>query len=58
MENNNKIIIKIDKKLFRPSEINYVCGNIAKAKKYLNWKPKINFKKLIKIMVEEELKEI
>ena len=58
MENNNKIIIKIDKKLFRPSEINYVCGNIAKANKYLNWKPKINFKKLIKIMVEEELKEI
>tara|TARA_B100000989_G_scaffold289814_1_gene262175 strand:+ start:750 stop:1757 length:1008 start_codon:yes stop_codon:yes gene_type:complete len=56
LESNNKIIIKINKKLFRPSEVNYVRGNIAKAKKYLNWKPKITFKKLIKIMVEEELK--
>ena len=49
MEDKNKIVIKINKKLFRSSEINYVRGNIAKAKKYLNWKPKINFKNLLRL---------
>ncbi len=58
MKNNNKIIIKINKKLFRPSEVNYVKGNITKAKKYLNWKPKVTFKKLVEIMVKEELENL
>ena len=55
---NNKIIIKINKKLFRPSEVNYLKGNITKAKKYLNWKPKVTFKKLVEIMVKEELENL
>ena len=58
MKNNNKIIIKINKKLLRPSEVNYVKGNITKAKKFLNWKPKITFKKLVEIMVKEELENL
>jgi len=56
LRDTNKVIIKINKKLFRPSEVNYVRGNITKAKKFLKWKPKVTFKKLIKIMVIEELK--
>lgn len=52
---NKNIIIKINKKLFRPSELHYVRGDISKARKILNWKPKVNFKKLVKIMVEDEL---
>ena len=50
LKNKNKAIIKINKKLFRPSEVNYARGNITKAKKILKWKPKVTFKKLIKIM--------
>lgn len=53
---NSKTIIKINKLFFRPSEINNVRGNIKKAQKYLNWKPKISFKKLIQILIDEELK--
>ena len=56
LKNKNKAIIKINRKLFRPSEVNYVRGDITKAKKILKWKPKITFKKIIKIMVTEELK--
>tara|TARA_B100001027_G_C16250603_1_gene324201 strand:- start:400 stop:1419 length:1020 start_codon:yes stop_codon:yes gene_type:complete len=52
---NNQIIIKINKKLFRPSEINYSRGIINKASKNLNWKPKTTLKKLVKIMVEDEM---
>ena len=53
---NNNVIIKINKKLFRPSEVNYTRGNINKAKKIIKWKPKISFKMLIKIMIDDELK--
>ena len=55
-KNTNKFLIKINKKFFRPSEVNYVRGNIEKAKKYLKWKPKVDFKKLVKLMISEELK--
>ena len=47
---------KIKSKLFRPSEVNYLKGNFSKAKKKLKWSPKTNLKKLVKIMVSEELK--
>ena len=32
----------IDKKYFRPNEVDNLIGNSSKAKKILNWKPKIN----------------
>ena len=53
---NNKIIIKINPKFFRPSEVNILTGNYAMAKKDLNWKPKVNLKELIKIMIDDEIK--
>ena len=53
---NNQVIIRINKKLMRPSEVNYIKGNIKKAKKMLNWRPKIPFKKLVKLMIDEEKK--
>ncbi len=51
----NKTIIKIDSKYFRPAEVDLLIGNPAKAKKQLNWKPKIIFKELVKIMTEADL---
>ena len=47
-----KIIIKINKKYFRPAEVEYTRGGIYKAKKLLNWKPKTDLKKLVKIMID------
>ena len=47
-------IIKIDKKYFRPNEVNSLMGNSSKAKKELNWKPKFNIKSLIKDMINYE----
>ena len=54
---NNKIIIKINSKFFRPSEINYSKGNINKATKNLKWKPNTTFKELVKLMIDDELKK-
>ena len=55
--NTNKIIIKINPKYFRPAEVSYLKGNYSKAKRELKWQPKTNISKLIKIMIDEELKD-
>ena len=54
---NDEVIVKINKKFFRPSDIKSTKGNISKAKKNLKWKPKVNLKKLIKILIDEKLKK-
>mgnify|MGYP001297888030 CR=1 FL=1 len=52
-----KIIVKIDKKYFRPTEVNSLYGNSSKAKRILKWKPKTSFDNLVKMMCEDELKK-
>ena len=54
-DNRKKIIIKIDKKYFRPNEVDYLRGNPEKAKKKLNFKPKYSFPNLVKDMIDEDL---
>ncbi len=51
-----KNLIVIDKKFFRPAEVENLKGNFNKAKKELNWKPKTNFNQLVKIMMQADLK--
>jgi len=51
----NKSKIISSKKYFRPSEVSYLRGDYSKAKKKLGWKLKTKFKKLVKIMIEEDI---
>jgi GDPmannose 4,6-dehydratase len=51
------IIIKIDPKYFRPTEVHTLLADITKAKKIFNWDPKIKFKDLVKIMMDYDLKK-
>ena len=55
---NKKPIIKIDKKYFRPLEVNHLKGDFSKAKKILNWNPKQSLKTLINNMIDFEINEI
>ena len=55
---NKKAIIKIDKKYFRPLEVNHLKGDFSKAKKILNWNPKQSLKTLINNMIDFEINEI
>jgi GDPmannose 4,6-dehydratase len=55
---NGKILIKVDPVYFRPTEINELRGDSKKARKQLKWKPKTNFKQLVKEMMSADLKEI
>lgn len=47
--------VKTDKKFFRPLDVGYLCGDPSKAKQELNWKPKVKFKDLVKIMIKEDM---
>lgn len=47
--------IKSSKQNFRPYEVPYLRGDYTKAQKKLGWKPRTTFKKLVKIMVEEDI---
>lgn len=48
----------IDRTLFRPCEVPYLCGDSSKARQKLGWKPKVGFKELVKMMVEADISEM
>ena len=55
---DNKILVKVSKKFFRPNELHYLRGNSNKARKAFNWKPNSNINDLIKEMMDSELRNL
>jgi len=53
----DKVIVSVDPRYFRPTEVETLLGDSTKAKDKLGWSPKITFKDLVKEMVEADLKE-
>jgi GDPmannose 4,6-dehydratase len=51
-----KKIISIDKKYYRPSEVDNLLGDSSKAKEILGWEPKATFNDLVKEMMEYDFK--
>ena len=58
IKDKNKSIIECGKAYFRPLEVDTLLGNSNKAKKILKWKPFYDLKRLVKEMVEEEIKNL
>lgn len=52
-----KTIVEVDPRYFRPTEVDLLLGNAAKARKKLGWEPKYDLPMLVKEMVKEDLKE-
>jgi len=52
------ILVKVDPRYFRPSEVEFLLGDPSKAKKILGWEPKITFESLVKEMMQEELNNL
>ena len=48
--------VEIDKRYYRPAEVDLLIGDSAKAKKILGWEPKTRFKDLVRLMVDADLK--
>ena len=51
------VIIKVNKKYFRPTEVSKLLGDSSKARKKLKWQPKISLNQLISEMIKEDLNE-
>jgi len=50
-----KKYVEVDKKFFRPNDINCLLGDASKARKILGWKPKVGFKELVRMMIDFDL---
>jgi GDPmannose 4,6-dehydratase len=51
-----KVIVKVNPYYFRPTEVDLLLGDPSKAKKDLGWEPKVKYKELAKLMIQEDLK--
>ena len=56
-DENEKIIFRVNKKFYRPAEVNYLNGDSRLARKVLGWKPKVSFKQLVKMMADADMKK-
>jgi GDPmannose 4,6-dehydratase len=54
---NGKTVVAVDPHYFRPTEVETLLGDPAKAKKKLGWEPRISFEELVREMVKEDLEE-
>jgi GDPmannose 4,6-dehydratase len=52
------ILVKIDPRYFRPTEVELLLGDPSKARKVLGWKHEITFPRLVKEMVASDLKKV
>jgi GDPmannose 4,6-dehydratase len=52
-----KEFVKMDPRYLRPTEVDLLIGDAAKARKQLNWKPKVGFKELVRLMVKADLEQ-
>jgi len=50
------VIVEIDPRYFRPTEVEHLKADVSKARQELGWEPKIDFNDVIKIMVDYDLK--
>ena len=48
------VVVKIDPQYFRPTEVETLLGDPSKAKKILNWEPKVTLEKLVSEMIEND----
>jgi GDPmannose 4,6-dehydratase len=55
-DQNGKVVVRVDTKYFRPTEVEQLLGNPTKSETKLGWKRKCDFEGLVKEMVEEDVK--
>ena len=53
---NNEVIIRIDKRYFRPTDVTSLIGDSGLAHSLIGWEPKYSFHELVREMIDEDLK--
>merc|ERR1712113_453879 len=56
-DQNGNVVVRVDPKYFRPTEVDLLLGDATKAKKKLGWTPKIGLEEMCKEMVDSDLKD-
>jgi GDPmannose 4,6-dehydratase len=56
--NSGKVIVRIDPKYYRPTEVDQLLGDPSKARKKLGWQPEVTFDKLVEIMIKADMDAI
>jgi GDPmannose 4,6-dehydratase len=49
------VVVEIDPRYFRPTEVDYLLADPKKAKEILGWEPRVTFEELVKIMVDADM---
>ncbi len=52
---SGKVIVRVDTRYFRPTEVETLLGDATKARTKLGWKPELSFETLVREMVDEDL---
>jgi GDPmannose 4,6-dehydratase len=55
---SGNVIVEIDKKYFRPAEVDLLLGDASKARQTLSWKPSVSFHELVDMMLEAEFEAL
>jgi GDPmannose 4,6-dehydratase len=58
IDQDRQVLVKIDPRYFRPTEVESLCGDASKAHQRLGWRPTIEFADLVREMVEEDLRAV
>lgn len=53
-----RVLVSVDPDLYRPVDLNFLCGDPAKATKTLSWKPRVTFRQLVEEMTLADLGDI
>jgi GDPmannose 4,6-dehydratase len=57
-KDTGKVLVEVDPKYFRPTEVDLLIGDPSKAKEELGWEPEVKFKELVQLMVQSDLEAI
>ena len=52
------VVVAVDPKYYRPTEVDLLIGDASKAKKKLGWQPKVKFEELVKIMAQADWEKV
>jgi len=52
---NGQIVVRVDPRYFRPTDVELLLGDYSKAKRELGWEPAVTFRKLVEIMTKYDL---
>ena len=55
MDQAGKVVVAVDRRYFRPAEVQSLLGDATKARQKLGWKPRVSFPELVTEMVQSDL---